>query len=289
MRLIFLHAAASLLVALAAVTSAIAAPAFNARLASLQIEIWPEYDRPQALVILRAELAPDAALPAVLRLRIPAAAGAPTAVAYADATGNLLNLKFEREEAGQFVLVRFTTPQRSFHVEFYDPLASSQGEREYRYEWPGDFAVERLGVLVKEPAAASNISVSPQLGITGASPDGLRYRAAELGAIKAGERLPIAVRYTKSDPRSTSEILSGPQAGASSDQKQGRQNGWLWMVAAGTAAVLLAGALVLLLLGLRGGKRATPRPASVACPKCGRPAAPDDRFCGGCGKPLAKT
>src|SRR3972149_3129178 len=40
------------------------APKATARLQSLQIDIWPEYDRPAALVILRAELAQDVALPA---------------------------------------------------------------------------------------------------------------------------------------------------------------------------------------------------------------------------------
>jgi hypothetical protein len=34
------------------------APLRNPDLASLQIEIWPEYDRPAALVILRAAVAP---------------------------------------------------------------------------------------------------------------------------------------------------------------------------------------------------------------------------------------
>ena len=95
------------------------------RMASLQLEVWPEYDRPAALVIIRGELATDVALPAVISLRIAAASGGPTAVAYSTtAGGNLLNLQFNKADAGNFITLKFTVPERFFHVEFYDPLKS---------------------------------------------------------------------------------------------------------------------------------------------------------------------
>ncbi len=274
MRPLLVHLAAVVLAALAGSAFAVG----NPRLSSLQIEIWPEYDRPQTLVIIKGELAADAKLPAAVSLRIPASAGVPAAVAYTDALGNLLNLSYERQDAGPFLMLRLTTPQRSFHVEFYEPLRSNAAEREYRYEWPGDFAVDRLGVLVKEPAAASNVSVSPELGIAGASPDGVKYRAADFGALKAGERLPIAVRYTKTDPRSTSEILGSAAPAVQRETKR-----WPWLLAIGAALLVLAVSVALL---WRQRKRRAPAAAGVACPKCGRPAAPGDRFCGGCGKAL---
>src|SRR3972149_4401182 len=77
----------------------------NPRLASLQIEIWPEFDRPAAaLVILKGEIAANVPLPAAVSLRIAAASGGPTAVAYAARlNSNLLNLKYDRRDATDFI------------------------------------------------------------------------------------------------------------------------------------------------------------------------------------------
>jgi len=263
----------------AAGSPSLAAPVRNPRLATLQIEIWPEYDRPQNLVILKGELAPDARLPAAIALRIPAAARAPSAVAYIDDDGKLLNLGHDREDAGQFVLVRLTTPKRAFHVEFYEPLLASEGQREYRYAWPGDLAVERLGVLVKEPAGATNLSISPELSGSGASLDGLTYRAGDFGALKAGEQWVVAVRYTKSDPRSTNEILaaSPPRSAAKAADAPSSWYGWAGLAAAGLA---LAGAVLVALWS-----RSRPAAAST-CTKCGHASTRGDRFCAGCGAPL---
>src|SRR3972149_1444508 len=64
-------------------------PQVQPRLARLDISIWPEFDAPPAwpeldgppaLVITQAELAVDAALPALLTFRLPLAAGRPNAV-----------------------------------------------------------------------------------------------------------------------------------------------------------------------------------------------------------------
>ena len=48
---------------------------------TLQIEVWPEYDRPAALVIYHITLASSVKLPAELSVRIPASTGGPSAVA----------------------------------------------------------------------------------------------------------------------------------------------------------------------------------------------------------------
>ena len=76
------------------------------------------------LVILKGELAAKATLPAVVSVRIPASAGAPSAVAYVDQSGKLLNLGYERQDDGRFVLLRLTMLQRSFHVEFSSACCS---------------------------------------------------------------------------------------------------------------------------------------------------------------------
>ncbi|MDH5537540.1 MAG: zinc ribbon domain-containing protein [Betaproteobacteria bacterium] len=266
------------------------------RLESLQIEIWPEYDRPAALVILKGELAGDVSLPVSLALRIPASSGGPAAVAYAaQKTGPLLNLRHDRSAAADFITVRFTTPERFFHVEFYDPLATGTRERSYKYLWPGDLPVDALQVIVQEPAAASDISVQPELGDRSTGTDGLRYRAAQLGPAPQGKALPIEIRYAKSDPRTSMEILkvdapsasppASPQAITSAEER----DAFRLFLASGAFALLVAGSSLLYFLWWR--RRPRPSAADAAggnfCGKCGHALAAGDRFCSKCGTAIA--
>jgi hypothetical protein len=229
-------------------------------------------------------------LPAEIALRIPAGSGGPAAVAYAaEESGKLLNLPHQDEAAGEFIVVRMQPPQRFFHLEFYDRMATDKPQREYRYAWPGDAAVERVSVLVKEPAAASNFTAQPKLDLMGQSPDGLTHRAAQLGALKAGEPLAIEVRYTKTDTRPSTEILgagAGAAAPAAQQAPQPQQPVWP-LVLIGGGALVLVGALSVMAWRRR---RAT-APAGVSasgkfCPKCGHATKADDRFCANCGAAL---
>ena len=49
-------------------------------LATLEVALWPEYDRPEVLVIYKAKLPADISLPVDVSLKIPAIAGEPFAV-----------------------------------------------------------------------------------------------------------------------------------------------------------------------------------------------------------------
>ena len=268
------------------------APLRNPRLESMQIEVWPEFDRPAALVILRGALAADAPLPADVTLRIAASSGGPSALAYsATAGGDLLNLEHEQKVANDFITLRFKLPQRFFHLEFYDPLATGTPERSYSYVWPGDMGVKQLRVVVQEPAAASNFSVQPNLDTTASGQDGLRYRSAELGAQVAGKQLPIKLRYTKSDARTSADILR-PQA---PDMTKKPASG---AVTAGASDEVTKGVLIFiltvsLLIGIgtavmwwRGRARTAGPEAGGGCTKCGTPRAAGDRFCSKCGARL---
>lgn len=289
-RLLMAVLALMLLPVFAAGPSGSGAPLRNPQLASMQIEIWPEFDRPAALVILRGALAADAKLPADVTLRIAASTGGPSAMAYAEAAGgNLLNLQYERKDANDIITLRFKVPERFFHVEFYDLLPTGKPERSYTYVWPGDFAVNRLSVVVQEPAAASNFSVQPSLDATASGQDGLRYRSAELGAHEAGKQLPIKVTYTKSDARTSADILgqkapAGPTPAPAASSSDEVTKGVLIFI---LAVSLLIG-IGMAVLWWRG--RATTSTArsggAGACTKCGTPRAADDRFCSNCGARL---
>ena len=289
-RNLMLVLAVKLLPPLAAGPSSGGAPKGNPRLASLQIEIWPEFDRPAALVILKGELAADVALPAAVSLRIAASSGGPTAVAFSTGpSANLLDLKYDRKDTGDFITLRFEVPERYFHVEFYEPLATRTQDRDYNYVWPGDLATDRLSVIIQEPAASSNLSLEPNLDATATGQDGLRYRSAELGALEAGKQLPIKVRYEKMDSRTSSEILQLKAPGSSPVPATGSGKGafgW-WIVILGVAPALLVGAGAAFLWWRRRRKASGAQSGGAGfCSKCGAQRASGDHFCSKCGAPL---
>lgn len=289
-RILLLILAVMLAPAIAAAPPVRDAAKGNPRLASLQIEIWPEFDRQAAaLVILKGEIAPDVPLPAVVNLRIAARSGGPTAVAHSSGSGSsLLSLKYDRSDAGDFIALKFDLPGRVFHVEFYDPLMTSTPDRNYTYVWPGDLAADKVSVILQEPATASDFSVQPPLDSTALGENGLRYRSAELGAFQAGKQLDVKVRYTKIDPRTSTDILKpkAPDASPLASAGPGKTELALWLVA--VVAVLVLGGIAATAWWQRRKSVSEPQSSDAGfCPKCGSPSASDDRYCAKCGAPLA--
>jgi hypothetical protein len=290
-------------VALVAAAAGSDAPVNNPRLTSLQIEIWPEFDRPAALVILKGEISPNVALPASVSVRIPVASGGPLAVAFSTAaSGDLLTTQYESESAGDRITLKFQVPQRFFHVEFYEPIATSAPERNFTYVWPGDLATDHLAVIVQEPAGTTDLAVTPRLEAMATGQNGLRYRSQELGAFQAGKQLDVNVRYTKTDPRTSTAILNPraadsqttapilkPEAPESSPLPfaiPSKKAATIWLAA--VVAVLVLGGIAAALWARR--RKSAPEsqaPGAGFCRKCRSPTASGDQFCAKCGAPLA--
>ncbi len=288
--------AVALLPGLAAGQPGTGAQKGNPRLSTLSIQIWPEYDRPAALVILNGELPVGAALPAVVSLRLSAASGGPHAVAASTGAGATpFNVPYERRNADDFVTLRFETPQRFFHVEFYEPLATGTPERNFTYVWPGDLAADRVTLVMQQPAAATGLSALPVLDAASAGQDGLTYRSAELGALEAGTPLPITVSYTKADARTSAEILRTKAPDPSGAQSLGPPPsstasagfpGWVPASAGAAVLAILAGGSI---FWWRRRNRISGATAGGVryCTKCGAKPSAGDGFCAKCGARLA--
>ncbi len=133
------------------------------RLEQLQVDLWPEYDQPDMLVIYRGVLSPDTPLPATLTLRLPERVGQPNAVAYADGTGNLLNTTYSTQVEGDWLTITLETPSANFHLEFYDELNRAGQRRSYTFAWPGDYAVGQLDLMLLPPSGATEVQTTPEL------------------------------------------------------------------------------------------------------------------------------
>ena len=165
------------------------------QVASLEIAIWPDYDRPEALVIYQVRLAMDTPSPAMLSLPIPADVGQPHAVAAWYPDGSLDDsVTWSTTPQGDWTLVEVATETNGVWLEFYDDLTMDGGRRSYAYSWPGGIEVDSLNFEVLHPVGARDVLVTPE-GDVSKGPDGLNYSRLDLGARGAEQDFSIEISY----------------------------------------------------------------------------------------------
>jgi hypothetical protein len=228
-------------------------------LASLVIDIWPEYDRQAtALVIYRGQFAADAPVPERVTIRIPASAGEPSAVASPPVgsesapirqwTELIAAKKVTTATSGDWIEVTFSPPTRLFNLEFYDKLNTVTFDRRYTVTWPGDYAADAATLNVREPTGATNFQSTPALPVGITDDEGLVAHQLDLGALDAGQVLTISLSYHREDKRTSVEALQlvtpaptpapapGPAAAVSSQ--------WPLIIALAVGLALIVGGVV---------------------------------------------
>jgi len=278
------------------------------RLSSLEVDLWPEYDRPSVLVIYRITLPAGTSLPVDLSFRIPAGAGEPTAVAVRQATAeggsSLFTIPHERLVSGEWGVITLTATAPELQLEYYDPgLVKSERARQFEYRWPGDYAVDSLVVQVQQPVGASEMQLSPASGAGVPENDGMTYFNKEVGALPAGQTFSLSIGYKKpGDELSASSLQVQPSAPVTSvTPGQNILSAVLPWVLGGVGVLLILGGGAWYWFSGRQKREDKPRrhrhaatksePVEdtggyVYCHQCGKRAAPSDRFCRACGMKL---
>ena len=128
------------------------------RLARLQVDVWPDYDEPSVLVLVTAELASDAPLPATVSVIIPPEAGEPSAVAYEGTDGSLMTAVYDTQSVANGTLVTAETESPTLRVEYYYPYSQSGNDVSFEYAWLGGVAADDLTILLRQPDTASSIN-----------------------------------------------------------------------------------------------------------------------------------
>ncbi|MGD8624036.1 MAG: zinc ribbon domain-containing protein [Anaerolineae bacterium] len=272
-------------------------------LSSLEIALWPEFDRPDMLIIYQGFLAPETALPVAVELRIPAGVGEPSAVAYVDETGQRFNQQYTTRIEGDERVVSFELATQGFQLEYYDPLpVDDQGRREYTFGYVADYPITLLSLEVQVPPTAENFQMEPPADSVVPEADGLTYHVAQAGALAQGESRNWTVRYDKADADLTvsSQVPSQPTQAPSPAAQGGGDSSTvlLFLVAFLGLAVVGAGAFW---LGQRtqpaagrgspssrpqkrrGGGRSGSSGRVIFCHKCGAHLRSDSDFCHKCG------
>ena len=293
------------------------------RLATLTIDVWPEFDRPSTvLVIYRGQFAPESPLPAQINLRIPASAGEPFAVA-APQPGSeaapvnqwqdlIVTKQVTTAVSGDWVEVTFAPPSRLFTLEFYDKISTVTYDRRYTLAWPGDLPADAVTINVREPFGATAFQSTPALPPGVVDDEGLVAHQMTLTELGAGRPLTLSLGYRREDKRTSVEALQlvtpVPTRAPASNPATASPSSWLLIAALAVGLALIAGGVVWYVRSQRaetfrpyeppafrrakgrrsvrtsGATRSRPQPRPIVEP----PGEAEDStgFCTQCGKPL---
>lgn len=271
----------------------------------LEVELWPDYDRPSVLVLLTATLPDNADFPATIVLPIPENATV-NAIARIDQSGSMFSdLEVDDSIPGQLTI---TTTELIFRVEYYVPYSADGNQRDYTFEWQSDMAVNELVATIQQPSMASEITLSPEAIQVNNRQDGLLYHTLPVREVPAGQMYSLETSYNLLRPQLSAELLGAQQPAIPAETTGNvgdQESGFNWQIVAGVTAfgfALAAGAW--LLFGYRQSRRRISKPHPVRrsrgkrtsysssrsstgkanfCHECGQQLTPGDKFCRNCG------
>jgi len=274
-------------------------------LSVVEVDLWPEYDRPSMLVIYHLVLPPDVKYPLDMEIRMPTAAGVPNAVAARQPDGSLINLNYEQTPGVDWSRVKFTATTPEVQFEYYNPsLVKDNDARHFEYRWPGDYAVQDFRIEVQQPAGASHMRISPSLGSGITKSDGLVYYSSEIGSLPLGQSLAINIDYQKQSDELSAQTIPIDPSGPIKETSVNRltiMSALPWLIG-GLGLLLIAGGAIWYWQSGREQPIVKPKerqrkPSAriegtveeegyVYCHQCGKRALSGDRFCRACGSQL---
>jgi len=201
-------AAALLFFLLGSMAGAQATSDSSAPIQRLEVAFWPEYDRPEVLVMYRGELDPSIPLPTQIALPIPVEVGQPHAVAWRNDEGGLIKALHTLDVADGRAILSLTIPSRSFRVEYYQAIEREGDRRSFSFEWPGGPEIGQLAYEIQTPLGATELVVQPIAGSPRVGGDGMTYLTAELGRVDPGATRVIDFSYSKASDALSASVLA---------------------------------------------------------------------------------
>ena len=260
---------------------------------TLNIEIWPDYDKTSVLVLLTGTLPGDTRFPASVTLPLPQVAQL-NAVARIDGKdGNMKDDIFSSTDpAGTLT---FNTPDLRFRVEYYLPYTVNENQRSFDYTWLAAVPVNNLQLRVQRPTSAGSLNTEPATANVARSGDGFDYHTFPARAVPAGQPFSLHVEYEMTTAQLSATSLPPPNTGIQPPAlpaAPGTGSGINWALAAiVSGGLIIIGALIWQIASRRSSpdihksddSRVEKQSRAEFCRNCGEPVDEGDRFCSGCG------
>ena len=263
---------------------------------SLDLEIWPDFDKASALVLLTGMLPEDTRLPASVTIPLPGTAHL-NAVARIDSKdGNMKDDIFSSIDPSG--TLTFITPDLRFRVEYYLPYTVIKNQRSFDYTWLAAINVNNFQLRVQRPSSASTLNTEPATANVVRSGDGFDYHIFPGQALPAGQPFPLHVDYIMTSAQLSATSLPPPNTSIKTPALPATPStgsGINWALAAFVSGGLI---IVVALIWQIASRRPSPnmrkpidsrvekQSRAKFCRDCGEQIDEGDRFCNGCGSEL---
>src|SRR6266542_4642086 len=150
---------------------------------SINVSLWPEYDKAEMLVINFITLPADVKFPFELDMRISADAVLNT-VAVGESADSVTDqgIKYTTKKDGEWLVISITATGPAIQLEYYDPNLKKNGNlRSYSYHWLSDYDVANFGIVYQKPFDAAEFKSSLSLQDDGVHLDKLQYYFSDAG------------------------------------------------------------------------------------------------------------
>jgi len=277
-------------------------------IATLDVSLYPEFNRPSMLVMYSIELDENTPLPAEITLQIPIDAQS-LSTTNLDEDDNVISLNTEAVDIGLWKDVHFTAITRNIQVEYYDPNLVKEGvRRTFEFEWLSIYPVNSLRITIRQPFGASNVHSEPSLDRRFTGAGNIEYYTKELGPIPAGNLFSLIMIYTKNPSNPAYPALVVEPAVTINEETPGKTPSplsvVLWLLSFAVAVLIMVGLYYWWFHTttveeqervVKGVGIMNPEKQVVFCHECGRRSSPGDSYCSNCGtelrrpKPFQKT
>ncbi len=270
-------------------------------LENLKIQLWPDHDQPNVLVIYDFLLAANTPLPTLMHFQMPAKANL-VAVAK-NAEGGLLTVEHTLSSDGRKVSF-MVSDTASYHLEYYMPYQLDGTMRKFVFTWPGDYAVTSFSLVLQKPSGATALSTDPGLQDIETDSNGFAYQSTQSLKLTAEATYQIHVSYQNETDTLSASTLTVQPSSSLTENVPGQVSlmNYVPLVLGLLAVTLIVGGLVWYWFSSRNNLVAVPQPRSkrirkkpaeaggqdrqVYCHQCGKRAQPEDHFCRTCGAQL---
>lgn len=278
-----------------------------AAIEQLEVQLWPDFDRPSVLATLMGFLPSGTPGPVTITLPVPDNASIHVVSPLREDGRPGPEMSYDDSVPGQLT---FTAEMPGFYVEYYYPYVVDGDRRDITFTWQSEMAVDQMLAVVQQPIMSSDLTTNPGAVDVTTGSDGLQYHRVPIQQVPAGTVYTLEGNYTLARPQLSQDVLAGAQeslpGGIESGGSEESSLNWPLILAIAAGVIAVAVAAWLLLGNRRGRQRVTrprpsrrsttqsrPRARSAAppsvqskgrfCHECGQPLEPDDHFCRNCG------